>query len=242
MGIIDIVILSLFLVFMIIGYIKGFLKQLFLTFGWIVALVTATLLSKPAGNIMLGTSIGTKFTSTIFEWIASKGEIFTTVIPEFSSEHMSSALTNLDIPTFLHEFIIKMVDLSSYHNMSLADVIAPKIVTAILCSASFALIFIIVLIIVKVLAKLSSKIVKGSALGFFDGLLGAAWGGVKVTIFVSLVMLGLSFLSTLPYGQEINTWLANDMRLMDDSFGIGKIFFEHNPLLYIINLIPFFKK
>ena len=93
----------------------------------------------------------------------------------------------------------------------------------------------------KILAKLSSKIVRGSALGFFDGLLGAAWSGVKVAIFVSLVMLGLSFVSTLPFGQEINSWVTNDMRLLDDSFGIAKIFYEHNPLVYVIDLLPFWK-
>ena len=231
MGIIDIVIILLFAFFMIIGFLKGFLKQIFTTFGWIVALIAATLLSKPAGNIVFNTSVGVELNSKVFEWIASKGDMFTVSIPELTPEHLNSALSNLGIPSFLHEMVFKMIDLSSYDNVCLANVIAPKIVVALLSCICFVLIFLVVFIFVKILAKLSSKIVRGSALGFFDGILGAAWSGVKVAIFVSLVMLGLSFVSTLPFGQEINSWVTNDMRLLDDSFGIAKIFYEHNPLV-----------
>ena len=185
MGIIDVIIIVLFAFFMVIGFLKGFLKQIFTTFGWIVALIAATLLSKPAGNIIHSTSIGLNLNSMVFEWIASKGEIFTITISDLASSDLSSALTSLGIPTFLQQILFNMIDLSAYENMCLANVIAPKIVVALLTLSCFILIFLVVFIFAKILAKLSSKIVKGSALGFFDGLLGAAWSGVKVTIFVS---------------------------------------------------------
>ena len=89
MGIIDIVIIVLFLFFMIIGFLKGFLKQIFSTFGWIVALIAATLLSKPAGNIIHSTSAGINLNSMVFEWIASKGETFTQPISEIASPFIS---------------------------------------------------------------------------------------------------------------------------------------------------------
>ena len=198
-------------------------------------------MSKPAGNIIHSTSAGINLNSMVFEWIASKGETFTQPISEIASGDLNSTLTNLGIPSFLQNMILNMIDLSEYENMCLANLIAPKAVSILLSCLCFVVIFLIVLIISKILAKLSSKIVKGSALGFFDGLLGALWSGVKVAVFVSLVMLGLSFVSTLSFGQGINSWITNDMRLMDESFGIAKIFYEHNPLLYVIEILPFWK-
>jgi len=241
MGIIDTIFLLLFIVFMLIGFFKGFLKQVFSTLAWVIALVAATIFSKPVGIGLSGTNIGLHFNANLIEWIASKGEIFSKPMNELTSEYVNTALSNLGIPKFLQEFLLNMIDFTKCENVSIAEIIGPKILNMFLIIISFVVIYLIVFLIVKLLGKLSGRIVRGSALGVVDGALGALWCGVKVTIFVSLFMLLLSAISTMPFGVSINEWITTDMKLAEEGFGIGKFFYEYNPIIYFINLLPFWK-
>lgn len=237
MGVIDTIILLLFLVFIIVGFLKGFIKQLFSNLGWIISLAAAFIFSKPIGVAVISTNIGTNLNNAIYEWLANKGPTFSTPVPEVTPEHIGLALDELGIPSVLHSMILKMIDLSGYSNVNISEIAAPKLALTLLIIAAFIIVYIIVFVIAKVLAKISCNIVKSSALGFFDGLLGATWSCVKVAIFVSLIMLGLSFVVSIPVSEEFNTWIMNDMRLADESFGVAKYFYNYNPLLYVIDWI-----
>ena len=239
MGIIDTIITFLFLIFIIIGFFKGFLKQVFSTLGWIIALASASLLSKPVGNYIFGTNFGIGINGFIYNWMTSKNAIFSEEIPQLTNEYLNDALTKLGIPSFLHDLINNMIDVSAYQDMNLAEIVSPKLTSFFLVSISFIGIYLIVFIFSKIMANVAKKIVRGSALGFIDGLLGAAWSAVKVGIFVSIVMLLLSFVTTMPFGETVLEWINNDMRLADESFGIAKYFYEFNPIYYVID---FFNK
>lgn len=236
MGIIDCIVLFLFLVFMIIGFFKGFLKQVFSTLGWIIALIAATLLSKPIGNALFQTNLGIGLNGSIYNWIVSKGELFSTPVPQLTSEYLNDALSNLGIPSFLHSVVIKMIDVNAYQDMSIAEIISPKLASFFLIAISYVVVYLIVFLFAKLLASLAKKIVRGSALGLFDGILGALWCGVKVGIFVSLAMLLLSFITTMPFGGPITEWLNKDMKLLEEGFGIAKFFYEFNPIFYVLDL------
>lgn len=238
MGILDSVIVLSFLVFIIIGFIKGFIKQVFSTLGWIIALAAASLLSKPAGNMLFQTNVGIGINGAVYNWISSKGEFFTTSIPQLTADHLGEALTKLGVPSFLHGAVSNMIDVSAYQDICIAEIVSPKIAQFALVSVSFILIYLVVFIIAKIIASLAKKIVRGSALGFFDGLLGAAWSAVKVAFFVSLGMLLLSLVTTMPFGASVSEWITNDMKLLEEGFGIAKYFYEYNPIIYVIN---FFK-
>ena len=235
MGIIDTIIILLFIVFMIVGFFKGFLKQVFSTFGWIIALVAATLLSKPVGNYLFGTNIGIGINGFIYNWMSNKGELFTTPIPQLTTEYLNSALSDLGIPSFLHDFVNKMIDVSAFQDMSLAEIVSPKLASFFLVAISYIVIYLVIFLISKLLACIAKKIVRGSALGFIDGLLGAALSAVKVAIFISLAMLLLSFITTTPFGEPVLNWINNDMKLLEEEFGIARYFYEYNPIYYIID-------
>lgn len=236
MGIIDGVILLLFLVFMIIGFFKGFLKQVFSTLGWIIALIAATLLSKPIGNALFQTNLGIGINGSIYNWISSRGELFTTPVPQLTDQYLNEALSDLGVPTIINNLILKVVDFSAYQDMSIAEIVSPKLASFLFISISFVVVYLVVFLFSKLMAAIAKKIVRGSALGFFDGLLGAAWCGVKVSIFVSLAMLLLSFVTTLPFGAPVAEWISNDMRLVEEGFGIAKFFYEFNPIYYVLDL------
>ena len=235
MGIIDVVIVLLFIALMVIGFLRGFLKQVLSSLSWVIALVAASLLCKAIGNVLFETGIGNNLNLTINYWIASKGEIFSTPLPELTSEYLVEVLNNLRIPTFVHESLIGMIDFSGFKNMTIAEFISPKITILLLTIVSYIVVFLIVFITLKVLAIIFSKIVKSSALSLLDGILGLVWGAIQATIIVSLVMLGLSFIITLPSCEQINEWVTQDLVIAKSGLRVAKFFFDNNPLLFVFN-------
>lgn len=235
MGVIDIIILVMFLAAIVAGYFRGFIKQVLSSLAWIIALIAAIFLCKVVGNMILDTSIGFNLNDTISGWISDKGEVFSKVIPSMTEEVFSEVLTKLKIPSILHKFLIGLVDVSDFQNTSISEFVSPKISSFILMIASFVIIFVVVFILIKVISKIFGDAVRGSALGVVDGVLGAIWGCFKVLILVSILMLALSFVVTLPFGESINEWVINDMRLNGSGIGIGRFFFEKNPILFIIS-------
>ncbi len=235
MGIIDTVILLMFILFIIIGFIRGFFKQVLSSLAWIIAMIAACSLYIPASSLLMDTGIGSSLSNTIYDWIAGNGELFTTPVASMTEEYLTEVLSELGIPNVLHNIIIGLIDFSDFQNISIAEYLGPKITSILLMVISFIIIYLLVFIITKILAKLFGNIVRGSALGFIDGTLGAIWGAVKVTILVSLFMLGLSFIVTMPFGDTINEWITNDMKLAEEGFGIAKFFYENNPILFVLS-------
>lgn len=235
MGIIDTIIILLFILFIIIGFIRGFLKQVLNSLAWVIAMVASISLYVPASTFLLNTSLGSSLGDTIYKWIAGNGDLFTTPVASMTEEYLIQVLTELKIPNVFHNIIIGLIDFSDFQNISISEYLSPKITSILLMVISFIIIYLVVFIVVKILAKVFGNIVRGSALGFIDGTLGAIWGAIKVTILVSLFMLGLSFIVTMPFGDAINEWITVDMKLTEEGFGIAKFFYENNPLLFVLS-------
>lgn len=241
MGIIDTVILLLFLIVIIVGFFRGFIKQVLSSLAWLIATIAAVLLCTAVSEAVMNMKIGLSLNNSIYDFIASKGEGFTTVISSMNEEGLSAALTQIGIPDILHSFILNNIDLSTFSDMSIASFISPKISSVLLTIIAFIIIYLFVFIIIKVIAKLFGNIVRGSALGFVDGVLGAIWGSVKICILISILMLALSFVVTMPFGESINEWIITDMKLNEEGFGIAKFFYENNLILFVISKLPFNK-
>ena len=236
MGVIDIIVLILCSIFMIIGFIKGFTKQTLSSFAWLIALVAGIFLCKIVGNLFFNTGIGTNMTDKIYAWIATKGgETLTTPVTILTEEVLSEALSSIGIPYFIHPILTKNIDLSVVQNISIAEFVSPKISYYLLMIASFIVIYLIVFLIVKLIAKVLGDIIKNSPFGFIDRILGLIWGFVKATFIVSIFMLVLSLVMSLPI-DSINSWLIADMKINEEGFGVAKLIYEHNPILFIIEL------
>ena len=90
------------------------------------------------------------------------------------------------------------------------------------------------------IAKLTSKIlgdlIKGSPFGFVDRILGMIWGCIKSVFLISIFMLIISLIMSLPLG-NLNNWFIEDMKLNQEGFGIAKFLFNNNPIIFVINLV-----
>lgn len=235
MGVFDIIIIALFLILTIIGFTKGFTKQVLSSFAWLIALIASSLLCKYFAELMMNSSFGFSLTDKLSNWISSKGEIFSINFDSLTEETMIEALKELDIPSIFHPFLIDHFDYSQIQNTTLSEFIAPKLTYYILLAIAYIFIYFVVFLMVKLLSKILGDVMRKGALGFIDGILGAIWGFAKATIIVSIIMLVVSLIMTLPIGDEVSSWLINDIGLNKDTFTISKFVYENNPIVFIIS-------
>ncbi len=237
MGILDMIIVILFLIFIITGFIKGFTKQTLSSFAWLIALGAATFLCKTLGSLIENTNIGFKLSNSISNWISVKGgEAVNVVVPTFTSDVLSEALHSLGIPYIFHPFLINNIDVSEAQNISIAEFVAPQITSFILIILSFLVIYLLTFLLVKLFSKILGDVIKNSPFGFIDRILGMIWGFLKSVIVISVLMLIVSAIMSLPI-KSVNDWLLLDMKLESEQFSIAKFIYENNPILLIISYL-----
>ena len=66
---ITIIFLILLAAFIVIGIVRGFLFSLLSLAGFLIAVACAFLLSKPVGDALTNSSIGTSMQGSIYDWI-----------------------------------------------------------------------------------------------------------------------------------------------------------------------------
>jgi len=234
MGKIDLVIYILILLFTLIGYSKGFMKQVLSTANWLVALIGAFVFVKPFSSLMLKTTLSTNVNNNIADWISTKGPSFSVLFDnDNATSQLTDAIGDLGLPKFISSIIANQVDFSEIaESITLAEVLAPSIGNIVMNIISFVLLFFILFVLLKLIIALVNIVFEGGVLGIFNRLLGGALGFLKAALFISILMLVLSILSgVIP---SINQFIVADLGLDSDGFSIGKYFYESNPLIRLI--------
>ena len=231
MGKIDIAIYLLILVLLLIGYFKGFFKQILTTANWLVSLVLAIILVKPFSLLMQKTTLQATINTKIGEWVASKGDIFNIAYdPSSGNAQISEAINeSLKLPKFIADLIAGGISFDVPAGTTLVDVIAPAIGVIVMTVISFIILFVGLFIVLQIVIKILNIVFDRGVLGIFNKVLGALLGLVKGVILVSLIMLLVSILSgVIP---SLNEFVIVDLKLGQEGFSIGKYFYEQNPLI-----------
>lgn len=231
MGKIDIAIYILLFIMIVIGFSKGFFKQVLSTANWLVSLILAILLVKPFSSLMIKTSLQATINTKIGTWIATKGDIFNIAYdPSGGNVQISEAISEgLKLPKFIADLIANGINFNVPEGTTLSDILAPSIGTIIMTVLSFVILFFGFLIIIKIVISLLNVVFDRGILGFVNKILGAALGLIKGAILISLAMLLVSILSgVLP---SLNEFVITDLKLSQEGFSIGKYFYEHNPII-----------
>ncbi len=233
MGIVDIIIIVAFVLFILIGIIKGMFKQLLGTCALFVAMILAFLLCKPVSAKLYTADLGQNITNSITTWVEKKGEIFTQNISESNDEMISDALSEVGIPKFLHKVIINEA-VDQIDSMNLGEYIGTKLAHLALVCISYIALFIILFIVLKILSVILGKVLhKIPVVAMLDRILGGVMGFVKAFVVVSVAMILLSFLASVI--SSVNDFVVSDMRLNEEGFRLAKFFYANNPLLIILS-------
>lgn len=236
---IELFVIVFFLIFIIIGYVKGFFKQLLSFANWIIALIASYIFVRPLSNYLKTTTISSNMNQKLTEWISSKGELFTTPInTSQGTDQLVNAISELGLPKFIGNLIVDKIDMTSVGDGStLSDVLAPSIGSILITIIAFIGIFILSIILIKIIVNILNNVFDVGILGFINRLLGALLGAVKAFVFVSLIMLIVSILSGIV--PSINNYMVGELS-KSDGFTISKYIYENNPLVWLFkNSIKF---
>ena len=236
MGKIDIIILIILGVFALIGFAKGFIRQVLSFANLLVAIILAFVTVKPVSVFLSDTKLAPFIHEKVVEFLASKGEIFTTPIPnDATNETLVPILDQLGLPGFIDKILLNLITIDeTAYGLTFSEVLAQKIVPTLLIVISFIALVLVIFIVMKILIHFIDSFVKKSkAVSGINKLLGLALGFAKAIVIVSLLMLALSALGGL--FPAINEFMIADMKIGIEGYGIGKFIYEKNTVLWVFD-------
>lgn len=243
----DIVLLALIVIVCIFGYKKGLLKRIVSFFAWLGTFILTPIIHKPLLNettkvdspISL-TNFINNISMKINDWLCGKSEIFSQNLSLQTEETTKAALSEVGIPKFLHKFLIENLDeaLASSNHGTLGDYFG-DIVGAFLFSALlYIAIFLVLFIILTIIAKVIDKARDVFFVGVVDGVLGATYNVLKLSVVVCLIFLLLTYISSINgFGDKVFEFLSPYLGLEKEGFSICKYLYFENPIGKLISSI-----
>ncbi len=201
MNFVDIIILLILIVFVAIGFYKGFVFSILSLFSGFLNFVLAILLTKPVNNVMnsifklegsLTTAFANKFTSL------SSG--FNTNLVGMTDEaiksHVSSTLSDANFPMqklFNRLLNIKSEIIADKTSLSLNDILSKSFGSFFSLIISFVVIFILIYIVLLIISAITKKARKIDGIRVADRIFGVLFGVVKAALVICFIFSILSF-------------------------------------------------
>ena len=234
---ITIIFLILLVAFIVIGIVRGFLFSLLSLAGFLIAVACAFLLSKPIGDALTNSSIGTSMQGSIYDWILTKSNYAAYPLSqELAKEMLPEMLNEIGIPNFLNSFIISLIlpYIPEVATEPIGQYIAHGVTNIALVVISFLVLLIVFSIVLLFLKHFAKGVNKIPVVGLVNRLLGAVFGLAMGVVFLIVVSYGLNFVALIPGANE---WLVSELRLTDSSsWSFAKMLYEQNVIGTLIQL------
>ncbi len=234
---ITIIFLILLVAFIVIGIVRGFLFSLLSLAGFLIAVACAFLLSKPIGDALTNSSIGTSMQGSIYDWILTKSNYAAYPLSqELAEDLLPEMLKEIGIPNFLNSFIITLIlpYIPEVATEPIGQYIAHGVANIALVVISFLVLLIVFSIALLFLKRFAKGVNKIPVVGLVNRLLGAVFGLAMGVVFLIVVSYGLNFVALIPGANE---WLVSELRLTDSSsWSFAKMLYEQNVIGTLIQL------
>lgn len=235
--VISIVYISIFVLSVLVGLKRGFLKTLVSFIKGLGSFIAAVFLCKPLATLLTNSSLGAKMSVKMSDYFLAKGGVFTaTVTNESKDLLLSNALEEINIPEFLHEFLSSLIVIPNEGSVNMANVLGISIAYYIFLGISFILLFLLGLIVMFLISKVFAAIEQIPFVGVINKVLGALVSGAMGLVVICFISYVITLI--VPTGNELSNWLVETMRLNDSEvFTISKYFYENNFLVKLIAII-----
>ncbi|MGE0003924.1 MAG: CvpA family protein [Candidatus Izemoplasmatales bacterium] len=230
-GILDIAIVAVVVLFAILGWKSGFLLKIVEMASGIFGLLGSIILARPFSNVLddwIGEAVSTK----VSEYLVSRTDLFSQTL---NADTVRTAFEGMSLPTFMVDWIVESIDYSQLQQ-TILDAVTPMITSLALLVIAFITLFfgsMVVFFILKLLAKMitSLPIIKQ-----IDKILGLLFGLVKIGALIFVLFFVLGLLITIPaINGLIGGFLEEDMQLLTDQFRLSKYLYDNNILSQLIN-------
>lgn len=207
--IVDLVILGIFILCIIMGYVRGLTGSLIKIVSFVLSLIIAFVLFIPISNLIIdNTQIDENIEQTIREMIVGNTE---------EEQKMPEAIT---------DYITEQVEnASDSAKEAIADNTAREVSLTIVKAGTWIVLFIVARILLILLRFITSLIAKLPVIKQFDKLGGIIYGILEGLIIIYVILAIISFV--LPM---MNGTLAN---AIEESY-VGSMMYNNNLLLKII--------
>ncbi|MEA4986847.1 MAG: CvpA family protein [Anaerovorax sp.] len=204
----DIAIGVIILISFILGYVRGFMNTFLHTAGWILSLVLSFVwYPKVSAFLKEKTGFYDMMHARLTERVAAEG-----------SDTTSQILNG--IPEVLKEAVTAATN-------ALAESLANGLADVLFSIISFLIVAIGIKLIFLFLTSLFSKRSNDGLTGFFDGVFGAAFGGLKGFVLVLILLALLIPIMNLTSSDFLQNTL-NESRF-------AKVLYDSNPLFLMLN-------
>jgi len=220
-GIIDVVLLVMTLLFAISGFKNGFFKEVVGIGAFVGAIVLAFLLANWVEGLLLTTPLPTLLLDTFNDSVFSGNAVYETIIDNTQPDALTlltEGLTQLGIPVFLATPLAdNLITFNGTVGDALAILLTDFVILIISYLGTFLISWLLLAIIGGQLVKLSKDV---KAIKFVDSLLGVGLGLGRAALVLAIVLIIVIPLSLVVPG--INNFITSDLALNEDVFSIGK--------------------
>lgn len=185
--VIDIIILSLILLFVLFGLIKGFTKSILSLFSWIVCLGLSVALAKPFARLLegwfgFGSFMGTKF--------VEGAKCLPVIEHEMLGSDIISHITSSE-NSLIGSLFKKFIEPSTYYTtQTLNTTLSNNVGSVLLLLVSGIILFVLIKLLVLIVGKIVEKITNNSkSLRSIDRILGGGLGFVKVSLIICVLLI-----------------------------------------------------
>ena len=234
MDIVTICIIVFFLVFMIIGYIKGFLGILLTVCKGLASIIISYFLCKPFGDFLFNLGLGNAFVgkieTSITQMTGVAGEI---INAENYTTIVSGALTEMKIPDFLHGIILGLVGKFDFSTAN--GTLAHYIATALATIACTVIAFLVLILLLNLFVLIFRRIFRGvnriPLFGKLNRILGLVLNFLYAWFIISVFFWAVALISTFIPG--VGNFVNGLLKLDQENMSIAKWLYEHNLATYI---------
>lgn len=207
--IVDLVILAIFIICIIIGYVRGLTGSLIKILSFVLSIVIAFILFVPISNLIINnTQIDDNLEQSIREMIIGNNE---------EEQKMPEAIT---------DYIQQQVESASDSaKEAIADSTAQEVALTIVKAGTWIALFIIARILLIFLRFITALIAKLPVIKQFDKLGGIIYGVLEGLIIIYVLLAIISFVSPMTNGALTNA--------IEQSY-VGSMMYNNNLLLKII--------
>lgn len=226
-GIIDIILIILFLVALIIGAKKGFLEKFRHLATGLIALIIAILFARQFADMLIGNGV---FKESIYN------NVYNNIITSeafANGQDATSILTSLGFPSIIASYLASGIPV----DLNIASSLANSVYNLFMVIISFAILLVgcwILSYIIKLLIKLLRNNI---IIRIVDGLLGVILYGFLAICAIYIIFFIISLIIQIPGLEGFRDFITVDMQLNNpDEFRISKCFYENNILINFFKL------
>ena len=213
-SIVDIILILAIIVFIVIGFKKGFLTKFLSLANSLCGFVFSLLFCKRLSDVFTFKIWGDNMTAYFANNFSQKH-------PELQSTE--DILNALGLPSFITKNI--SVDLSPndfYQSLG-------RVYASIICAViSFLILFIGVSVICFVLKLIVAACRQSKIIHFIDGVLGVLFYLILTYLGVCILLFALTFVMQANGLQGIQNWVINDFQLQSEKWRLSKFLYENN--------------